>query len=193
MRSAKISRKTKETDIIIQFSLDGSGTSTLNTGIPFFNHMLDAFTRHGKFDLEIIATGDLETGLHHTIEDIGIVLGQAFLKALGDGKGISRFASIVVPMDESRAEVALDVGGRPYLVFEGSFSGPVEGVLEPWLVCHFFESFMQNAKITAHMNVSGFSDHHKCEALFKAFGIALRMAIRVDSQDNSIPSTKGVL
>ncbi|KAF5088074.1 imidazoleglycerol-phosphate dehydratase HisB [Methanospirillum sp. J.3.6.1-F.2.7.3] len=193
MRSAKISRKTKETDIIIQFSLDGSGTSTLNTGIPFFNHMLDAFTRHGKFDLEIIATGDLETGPHHTIEDIGIVLGQAFLKALGDGKGISRFASIVVPMDESRAEVALDVGGRPYLVFEGSFSGPVEGVLEPWLVCHFFESFMQNAKITAHMNVSGFSDHHKCEALFKAFGIALRMAIRVDSQDNSIPSTKGVL
>jgi len=193
MRTADITRKTKETDITILFSLDGSGKTAIYTGIPFFDHMLDSFSRHGRFDLTIKAQGDLETGYHHTIEDIGIVLGQAFLKALGDGAGINRFASIVVPMDESRADVAIDVGGRPYLVFEGSFSGPVEGVLEPWLVPHFFESFMQNAKITTHMQMTGYSDHHKCESLFKAFGIALKNATRITYRDGIIPSTKGVL
>jgi len=193
MRTANVTRKTKETDILMQFTLDGSGMSSIKTGIPFFDHMLDSFTRHGRFDLDITVRGDLETGCHHSVEDVGIVLGQAFSLALGDGKGIQRFASITVPMDESRAMVAVDVGGRPYLVFEGAFSGPVEGVLEPWLVRHFFESFIQNAKITAHIDLTGYSDHHKCETLFKAFGIALSLAAKVIHQDGSIPSTKGVL
>ncbi|ABD40670.1 imidazoleglycerol-phosphate dehydratase [Methanospirillum hungatei JF-1] len=193
MRTAEIKRKTKETDITVRFSLDGSGKGTIHTGIPFFDHMLDSFTRHSRFDLDIQAIGDLEKGPHHTIEDIGIVLGQVFTHALGEGRGIQRFASVIVPMDESKAEVALDVGGRPYLVFEGSFSGPVEGVIESWLVRHFFESFIQNAKVTAHMNVSGFSDHHKCEALFKAFGVALHSATKIVYDDGQVPSTKGVL
>lgn len=193
MRTAEVKRKTKETDITIRFSLDGSGHGSINTGIPFFDHMLDSFTRHGRFDLDVHAIGDLETGSHHTIEDVGIVLGQAFSQALGEGRGIQRFANVVVPMDESRAEIAIDVGGRPYLVFEGSFSGPVEGVIEPWLVRHFFESFIQNAKVTVHMNVSGFSDHHKCEALFKAFAVALHSATKIVYDDGVVPSTKGVL
>ena len=193
MRLSEVKRKTKETNIEIYFSLDGSGRSTINTGIPFFDHMLDTFSRHGRFDLDIKATGDLHTGCHHTIEDIGIVLGQAFLKALGEGRGIQRFASIIIPMDESKAELVIDVGGRPYLVFEGSFSGPIEGVIEPWLIRHFFESFIQNAKVTIHANISGFSDHHKCEALFKSFAIALHNATKVVYDDGLVPSTKGVL
>ena len=193
MRLSEVKRKTKETNIEINFSLDGSGRSTINTGIPFFDHMLDTFSRHGRFDLDIKATGDLHTGCHHTIEDIGIVLGQAFLKAFGEGKGIQRFASIIIPMDESKAELVIDVGGRPYLVFEGSFSGPIEGVIEPWLIRHFFESFIQNAKVTIHANISGFSDHHKCEALFKSFAIALHNATKVVYDDGLVPSTKGVL
>lgn len=193
MRLSEVKRKTKETNIEIYFSLDGSGRSTINTGIPFFDHMLDTFSRHGRFDLDIKATGDLHTGCHHTIEDIGIVLGQAFLKALGEGRGIQRFASIIIPMDESKAELVIDVGGRPYLVFEGSFSGPIEGIIEPWLIRHFFESFIQNAKVTIHANISGFSDHHKCEALFKSFAIALHNATKVVYDDGLVPSTKGVL
>lgn len=193
MRTSKVTRTTKETDISVCFSLDGTGHSTIHTGIPFFDHMLDSFARHGRFDIRIAAKGDLATGCHHTIEDIGIVLGQAFLQALDEGKGIRRFANVVVPMDESKADVAVDVSGRPYLVFEGIFSGPVEGMIEPWLVRHFFESFIQNAKITVHMQVSGYSDHHKCEALFKAFGLALHDAIKVEYNDETIPSTKGVL
>lgn len=193
MRTSKVTRTTKETDITVCFSLDGSGHAKINTGIPFFDHMLDSFARHGRFDIHIAASGDLATGCHHTIEDIGIVLGQAFLQALDEGKGIRRFANVVVPMDESKADVAVDVSGRPYLVFEGIFSGPVEGMIEPWLVRHFFESFVQNAKITVHMQVSGCSDHHKCEALFKAFGLALHDATKVVYNDGTIPSTKGVL
>lgn len=193
MRTADVKRKTKETDISIRFTLDGSGHGSINTGIPFFDHMLDSFTRHGRFDLDVQAIGDLQNGTHHTIEDIGIVLGQAFSKALGEGRGIQRFANVIVPMDESKAEIAIDIGGRPYLVFDGSFSGPVEGVIEPWLVRHFFESFVQNAKVTAHMSVSGFSDHHKCEALFKAFAVALHSATKIVYDDGVVPSTKGVL
>ena len=193
MRVSDVKRRTKETDIEIQLSLDGSGKGSIDTGIPFFDHMLEAFSRHGRFDLKIKATGDLHTGCHHTIEDIGIVMGQAFSKALGEGRGIGRFASIIVPMDESRSEMVIDVGGRPYLVFEGDFSGPIEGVIEPWLIRHFFESFVQNAKITVHVKISGFSDHHKCEALFKLLGLALHMATGIIYDDGEIPSTKGVL
>ncbi|NLV26676.1 MAG: imidazoleglycerol-phosphate dehydratase HisB [Methanomicrobiales archaeon] len=193
MRSAEITRKTKETDIYANFVIDGGGLSTINTGIPFFDHMLDSFVRHGRFDLTLTVTGDLNTGPHHTVEDTGIVLGLSFLKALGDGRGIERFSNISVPMDESRADVIIDIGGRPYLVFDGFFSGPVEGVIDPWLVRHFFESFVQNAKITAHMEVKGSSDHHKCEALFKSFGRALRYASGLTDQNGTIPSTKGVL
>ena len=193
MRTAEVIRKTGETSISVRLNLDGSGRSEIDTGIPFFNHMLDSFTRHGRFDLTLKADGDLETGPHHTIEDVGIVLGQAISQALSDGKGIQRFSNSIIPMDESRAQVALDVGGRPYLVFEGSFSGPVEGVVEPWLVRHFFESLVQNAKITVHMQIIGYSDHHKCEALFKAFGVALHLASRITDKEGRIPSTKGVL
>ena len=193
MRIGEVARKTKETDIFVNFILDGEGKSVIDTGLPFFDHMIDSFSRHGRFNLTLKAKGDLLVGPHHTVEDIGIVLGQAFLQALGDGKGIERFANISVPMDEAKAEVIVDVGGRSYLVFDGSFSGPVEGILEPWLVRHFFESFIQNAKITAHMQVSGNSDHHKCEALFKAFGRALRYAITITDNNASIPSTKGIL
>ncbi len=193
MRQAHVKRTTKETDIDISFCLDGTGQSVINSGIGFFDHMLESFARHGRFDLTIQAKGDLNVGPHHTVEDIGIVLGQAFSQALDEGKGIQRFASIVVPMDESRAEVAIDVGGRPYLVFTGTFSGSIEGTIEPWLIRHFFESFTQNARITAHIHISGVSDHHKCEALFKACGIALNQAIKITYPDGLIPSTKGVL
>ena len=193
MRTAEVIRKTGETSISVLINIDGTGRSEIDTGIPFFNHMLDSFTRHGRFDLILKADGDLETGPHHTIEDVGIVLGQAFSQALADGKGIQRFANTIIPMDESRAQVALDAGGRPYLVFEGSFSGPVEGIIEPWLVRHFFESLVQNAKITVHMQIIGYSDHHKCEALFKAFGVALHLASRITDNEGNIPSTKGVL
>ncbi|MDD1725103.1 MAG: imidazoleglycerol-phosphate dehydratase HisB, partial [Methanospirillum sp.] len=190
---ATVTRKTSETTITVSLDLDGSGVAVIKTGIPFFDHMLDSFTRHGRFDITIQAEGDLETGYHHTVEDVGIVLGQAIHEAIHDGKGIQRFSSITIPMDESRAEISIDAGGRPYLVFEGSFSGPVEGVLDPWLVRHFFESLIQNAKITAHMQVAGHSDHHMCEALFKAFGVALSTATRIMYPDGKIPSTKGVL
>lgn len=193
MRAASITRKTAETTITVSLDLDGSGTTVVKTGIPFFDHMLDSFARHGRFDLTLQADGDLETGYHHTVEDTGIVLGQAIHEAVQEGKGIQRFSSVTIPMDESRAEISIDVGGRPYLVFEGTFSGPVEGVLDPWLVRHFFESLVQNAKITVHMQVTGYADHHKCEALFKAFGVALSMATRIVYSDEKIPSTKGVL
>jgi imidazoleglycerol-phosphate dehydratase len=193
MRISELTRKTNETSITACLNLDGKGLSSIETGIPFFNHMLDAFTRHGDFDLNLNAAGDLITGCHHTIEDTGIVLGQVIRNCLNDSGGIRRFASISIPMDESRADICLDLGGRSYLVFEGSFSGLIEGKIEPWLISHFFESLAQNARITIHINVKGYSDHHKCEAIFKAFGIALHVSTRITRTDGQIPSTKGVL
>jgi len=192
MRRFKKSRKTKETDINISIDLDGKGNVVAETGIPFLDHMLDAFGRHGMFDLTVKAKGDLEVDCHHTIEDIGIVLGQAIAGAVGNGKGIARFSHMAVPMDESIAYVTLDCGGRAYLVMDGTLGDyPVSGIPGD-LLEHFFYSLCSNANITAHISFEGKNAHHKCEAVFKAFGIALRMATRVDPE-KGIPSTKGVI
>jgi len=191
MRESKLSRKTNETDIEIKITLDGSGNSDINTGIAFFDHMLNSFAKHGSFDITIIARGDLTVDEHHTVEDVGITLGSAIVKALGDKKGIERFADARVPMDEALASAAIDISGRSFLVFNAKFTNPNIGGLTSQNVRHFFESLTANAGINAHIEVTGENDHHKAEALFKAFGIALKRAVRVTG--SGIPSTKGVL
>jgi imidazoleglycerol-phosphate dehydratase len=193
MRQASESRQTKETRIQVVLDIDGTGICRVDTGIPFFDHMLISFGRHGHFDLSVTAEGDLHVGPHHTIEDIALVLGCAFLKAVGEARGIRRFAHCIIPMDESRATVAADISGRPFCLFSASFYGPVEGVLEPYLIEHFFVSFVSTARITLHLEGTGRSDHHLCEALFKACGITLHDATRITDTSGSIPSTKGVL
>ncbi|MDD4300639.1 MAG: imidazoleglycerol-phosphate dehydratase HisB [Methanomicrobium sp.] len=190
MRSFEVIRETKETAIKVNISLDGTGTVKADTNIPFFDHMLNSFGRHGGFDLTVEAKGDLMIDSHHTIEDIGIVLGQAIAGALGDMKGIERFSHMAVPMDEAIAYATLDLGGRPFLVMEGNFSGGLP--FPDSLIEHFFYSLCTNAKITAHLSFSGRDSHHMCEALFKAFGVSLKIASRVDP-DKGIPSTKGIL
>jgi len=191
MRESKISRKTNETDIELKINLDGSGNSDINTGIAFFDHMLNSFAKHGSFDITIKARGDLTVDDHHTVEDVGITLGSAIVKALGDKKGIERFADARVPMDEALASAAVDVSGRSFLVFNAKFTNPNIGGLTSQNVGHFFESLTMNAGINAHFEVTGENDHHKAEALFKAFGIALKRAVRVTG--SGIPSTKGML
>ncbi len=193
MRRATVSRETKETKITIDLNLDGTGTGEICTGIPFFDHMLDSFGRHGRFDLSVHAKGDLPVGPHHTIEDVAIVLGSAFREAIGEGRGIRRFAHVIIPMDEARAMVTIDVGGRSYCIFSGAFGGPIEGVLEPYLVEHFFSTFASSAHITIHLEGNGRSDHHLCEAFFKACGITLHEATRIIDPSGSIPSTKGII
>lgn len=193
MRRSEIHRATRETDINLSLDLDGTGTGTIKTGIPFFDHMLTSFARHGRMDLTVRATGDLEVDTHHTIEDIGIVLGAALAEAVGDGRGITRFADAAVPMDEALARVALDVGGRGYLVFEGAFSPAGPGGIPGDLIEHFFTSLCTRAGITAHITVTGRNDHHICEAAFKAFARALRAAVAVDPSIDDVPSTKGTL
>lgn len=193
MRTSEAHRITKETDISLSLNLDGTGAGTIETGIPFFDHMLTSFARHGRMDLTVRATGDLDVDAHHTIEDIGIVLGAALAEAVGDGRGITRFADAAVPMDEALGRVALDVGGRGYLVFEGSFSPLGPGGIPGDLIEHFFYSLCTNAGITAHIRVTGRNDHHICEAAFKAFARALRAAVTVDPSIGDVPSTKGTL
>ena len=192
-RHATISRRTTETDITLSFDIDGSGKADIKTGVAFFDHMLTSFTRHGFLDLTIAATGDLPLGDHHTIEDIGIVLGQAIGKAVGDKKGIERFSNTAIPMDESIANVALDLSGRNYLVFTASFTGESIGDMNSQMAYHFFESLCSNAGINAHITATGANDHHKAEAIFKAFGVALRRACTLNERQASIPSTKGKL
>lgn len=191
MRESKLSRKTNETAIELKINLDGSGNSDITTGITFFDHMLNSFAKHGSFDLTIKARGDLTVDDHHTVEDVGITLGSAIVKALGDKKGIERFADARVPMDEALASATIDVSGRSFLVFNAKFTNPNIGGLTSQNVRHFFESLAVNAGINAHLEVTGENDHHKAEALFKAFGIALKRAVRVTG--SGIPSTKGVL
>ena len=194
MRRSEISRKTKETDISLSLDLDGTGTGTIETGIPFFDHMLTSFARHGRLNLTVRATGDLAVDVHHTIEDIGIVLGTAIAEAVGDGRGITRFADAAVPMDEALARAALDIGGRGYLVFEAAFSPAGPGGIPGDLIEHFFSSLCTRAGITAHVTVTGRNDHHMCEAAFKAFARALRAAVAVDPAVGAdVPSTKGTL
>ncbi len=191
MRSSKLTRKTNETDIEIKLTIEGSGNTDISTGIAFFDHMLNSFAKHGSFDLAVKASGDLTVDDHHTVEDVGITLGSAISRALGDKKGIERFADASVPMDEALATVAIDISGRNFLVFNAAFANLKIGGFNPQNTRHFFESLVSNGGINAHMNVTGENDHHKIEALFKAFGIALKRAVRISGE--GVPSTKGVL
>lgn len=193
MRSVTVSRETRETTIRIDLNLDGTGVCQIDTGIPFFDHMLESFGRHSRFDLSVNGEGDLQVGPHHTVEDVAIVLGTAFREAIGEGRGIRRFAHTIIPMDEARAVVAVDISGRSFCVFSGVFSGPIEGVLEPYLIEHFFSTFASSAHVTVHLEGNGRSDHHLCEAFFKACGIALQKATRIIDPEGDIPSTKGIL
>lgn len=192
-RTATIHRKTKETDVAITLNLDGSGRADVQTDVGFLDHMLDALARHARFDLVVRATGDLHIDTHHTVEDVGIVLGQAFAQALGDKRGITRMGHAIVPMDESLALVAVDIGGRGYFVFDGTFSTPHIGQMATTLIPHFFESFAHAAKLNLHARLlAGTDDHHRAEALFKGLARALNAAVRIDPQlGGQIPSTKG--
>ncbi len=190
-RSAAVARETTETDVEVTLGLDGDGESTVETGIEFFDHMLTSFARHGAFDLTVRADGDLGVDDHHTVEDVGIVLGTAIGEALGEKRGIERFADRQVPMDEAAAGVVLDVSGRPYFVFDGAFSQERVGEFTSILARHFLRSFAQNAGLTLHARVTGENAHHEIEALFKAFARALDDATAVTRQD--VPSTKGEL
>ena len=194
-RFAEKARSTKETSIDVRLELDGSGAVNVSTGIPFFDHMLAQLGRHGGFDLSIDATGDLEIDAHHTVEDTGIILGEVFRIALGDKVGVRRFASIAVPLDEALVEVALDLSGRPFFVYEVDFPG--EKILgdppfDPQLVEEFWRAFVVSSAITLHItSVRGRNTHHLIEATFKGIARALRDAVRVEG--NALPSTKGVL
>ena len=190
-RKKKLARKTSETDITITFNLDGEGKSQINTGIEFFNHMLEFFARHGMFDLELEAEGDLDIDDHHTVEDVGIILGEVLNDTLGDKKGIRRMAHALVPMDEALAMVAIDLSGRSYTVLDLPFKKVKVGGLSTENVGHFLESLAQNGKFNLHARCEGENDHHQVEALFKALARALHDATRVTH--GSIPSTKGVI
>ncbi len=193
MRRAEVIRETNETRIALELDLDDPGSGDIATGIAFFDHMLTSMARHGHFFLSCRAEGDLDVDAHHTIEDTGIVLGQALRQAIGDGKGIVRFAHALIPMDEALACAALDCGGRGYLVFKGEFSHQKVGGVEREIFEHFFYSVCIRGGITANLSMEGKNDHHKCEALFKAFGIALGQATRTGPWPQTIPSTKGSL
>jgi len=190
MRSVDVKRETKETKIELKLNADGTGKTVTDTGIPFFDHMLMAMARHGGFDLSCIAKGDLHVDCHHTIEDIGIVLGDAIKQVIGDGAGILRFSHAIIPMDESIATVVLDCGGRGYLVFTGMFGNKAVGTIPSEIFEHFFYSLCNRAGITAHIAFTGKNDHHQCEAVFKAFGIALGDALSLSGK-KGVPSTKG--
>jgi imidazoleglycerol-phosphate dehydratase len=192
MRKAGLERKTNETDIAITLNMDGAGKVSVTTGIPFFDHMLNAMAKHGGFDLSLMVTGDLHVDCHHTVEDTGIVLGDTIRKAIGDGAGITRFSHAMIPMDEALAVVALDCGGRGYLVYNGIFGGTAVGGIQSDIFEHFFHTLCTRAGITAHISFTGRNDHHQCEAVFKAFGIALAGAV-APSGKKGIPSTKGRL
>lgn len=195
MRKAQISRVTGETDITVGINLDGTGEKEIDTGIGFFDHMLDQIVRHGMIDLSIKAKGDLEVDGHHTVEDVGIALGDAIAKALGDKKGVTRYGMSYVPLDEALSRVVLDLSGRPGLVFECCFTAPMIGALDSQLVREFFQGLVNHAGMTLHIdNIRGENAHHQAETIFKAFGRALRMAVEPDPRAAGlIPSTKGVL
>ena len=191
MRIAEVKRETKETSIAITLNPDGTGKTEVGSGIPFLDHMLTAMGKHGGFDLTCIAKGDLGVDCHHTIEDIGIVLGDSVKQVMGEGMGIQRFAHAIIPMDESIATVVLDCGGRGYLVFTGSFGNKVIGTIPSEIFEHFFYSVCNRAGITAHITFTGKNDHHQCEAIFKAFGIALGQSLSLSRDRKSVRSTKG--
>lgn len=193
-RKAEITRTTKETDIKAAIELDGSGTASVHTGIGFFDHMLDGFARHGFFDLSLEADGDLEVDCHHTIEDAGIVLGSAIRQALGDKRGIKRFGSCILPMDETLVLCAVDLSGRPYLVFDGEFMAERVGDFDTEMVREFFYAISYAAGMNLHIKVlSGGNNHHMIEAMFKAFARALDEAVTFDERIKDVLSTKGSL
>ena len=193
-RIAQIQRKTKETDIQVKLNLDGSGNSVINTGIGFFNHMLEGFSKHGFFDLNLNCEGDLAVDCHHTIEDCGIVLGNAIREALGDKSGIKRFGSCILPMDESLVLCAIDLSGRPYLVFDGEFTTEKIGYMDTEMVKEFFYAISYSAGMNLHIKVlTPGNNHHMAEALFKAFARALDEAVSRDPRVQGILSTKGSL
>lgn len=194
MRRAELSRETKETRIEVRVDLDGSGTSEISTGIGFFDHMLTHLAKHGHFDLEVRAKGDLHIDAHHTVEDVGICLGQAFLKAIGRAEGLRRFGHAVVPMDEALAEVAVDFSGRPYLVYRAKLPGERVGEFDAELAEEFFRAFAMNARLTLHVELRyGSNLHHCIEVMFKAFARGLGEALSVDPRVEGVPSTKGVI
>lgn len=195
MRNAQVTRNTLETRISVKLNLDGSGKATFDTGLPFLEHMLDQVARHGMVDLDIVAKGDLHIDAHHTVEDIGITLGQAFNQAVGDKKGLRRYGHAYVPLDEALSRVVLDISGRPGLVFNVDFARSNVGEFDVDLVREFFQGFVNHALVTLHIdNLAGDNAHHQMETVFKAFGRALRMALEVDSRmAGMMPSTKGTL
>lgn len=193
-RTANVTRKTKETDIDLTINLDGCGNNKINTGIPFFDHMLDGFARHGLFDLNVSVNGDICVDSHHTIEDTGIVLGQAIAKALGDKAGIRRYGYFILPMDETLALAAIDLSGRPYLKYHADFTVPLLGTMDTEMVREFFYAVSYSAAMNLHLKIleSG-NNHHMAEALFKAFGKALDMAVSAEPRIDGVWSTKGTL
>ncbi|MDO8989218.1 MAG: imidazoleglycerol-phosphate dehydratase HisB [Sideroxyarcus sp.] len=195
MRSAQVSRNTLETKISVELNLDGTGKVKLDTGVPFLEHMLDQIARHGLLDLDINAKGDLHIDAHHTVEDIGITLGQAFNQAVGDKKGLRRYGHAYVPLDEALSRVVLDISGRPGLVFNAEFVRSNVGEFEVDLIREFFQGFVNHALVTLHIdNLAGDNAHHQAETIFKAFGRALRVALELDPRMAGVmPSTKGTL
>jgi imidazoleglycerol-phosphate dehydratase len=197
MRRATITRKTNETEITVSVSLDGAGTACVSTGVGFFDHMLEQVARHSGIDLEISAKGDLHIDMHHTVEDTGIALGEAIRQALGERKGIGRYADVHLPMDETLTRVAIDVSGRPFLVFKSEFTAAKVGDFDTELVREFFQAFAMNAGITLHVEtLYGASSHHIAESCFKGLARALRIAIAIaidERRRDEVPSTKGSL
>lgn len=195
MRTATVERNTLETQIKLSVNLDGAGKVNLQTGVPFFEHMLEQIGRHGLIDLDIVANGDTHIDDHHTVEDIGIALGQALRQAVGDKKGIARYGHAYVPLDESLSRVVIDLSGRPGLVFNANFTRAQIGQFETELVAEFFQGFVNHAQVTLHIdNIRGHNAHHQAETIFKAFGRALRMALATDERmAGQLPSTKGSL
>jgi imidazoleglycerol-phosphate dehydratase len=193
-RTGLVERKTRETDIAVQLSLEGEGKTKIDTGIPFFDHMLELFGRHGLFDLRVKARGDLAVDYHHTVEDLGICLGQAFLQALGEKTGISRYGSVTVPMDEALVSVAVDIAGRSFLVYNPKVRRIKIGDFNVGLFKEFFRAFAAESRVALHINVFYGEDvHHTIEAVFKGFGRALRVAVALDPRVKGVPSTKGKL
>jgi imidazoleglycerol-phosphate dehydratase len=195
MRQAQVTRNTLETQIEVRLNLDGSGKSKLATGVGFFDHMLDQVARHGMLDLEVEAKGDLHIDAHHTVEDVGITVGQAFTKAIGDKKGVRRYGHAYVPLDEALSRVVIDLSGRPGLEYSVDYARGLIGEFDVDLVHEFFQGFVNHASVTLHIdNLKGRNAHHQAETIFKAFGRALRMAVELDARaSGTLPSTKGSL
>ena len=194
MRIGKINRATNETKIDVEINLDGTGKAEIDSGVGFFNHMLNLFAAHGQFDLKVICAGDLDVDGHHSIEDIGISLGAALKEAFGDKRGITRYGTFFLPMDETLALVSLDISGRPFLVCEVGELAPMIGDFDTELVEEFLRAFAFNAGITLHVKILyGKNSHHKVEAIFKALGRALKTAVTIDQKIKGVPSTKGTL